>query len=280
MFQKKIYYYKFALLTLFCATMLGSHLIGQDTLHFPEGTILTLNGDQIDYQLPEGYKLMGDVVGYPGVTMAAAPTGSIKCDCKDPENDENAKCHPFQTKDMAGCFIKDTSCKLCEMTSSSSSPGTRLNKIWIRPTIEDPSITGFIYMSGVHPVNSFEELVNMPSVKEEDIQDPVIRSWIDDIYTSELTPSEYQAVLNGEIPDGFEFVPYSINGKLGFIILNAERTGDYGTMGIGPIIPKDRFCTGCDRKCKFINNYGFYYCDGCSSGCTMNWKRELWQLGY
>ncbi len=240
------------------------YVSGQHQLEFPAGTQLNVQGDIISYELPEGYMLIGDLINQPSITLSAEPTGSVTCTCES----ASGECTPWRTGDQSGCSTTNSSCSTCKMkTSALSGPTNQLTNLRIKKKAEI-QIGYLTFRSKVFPITTLSELNDKAYVDEQTLEIPEIKELIREIYTGLVEPEKLNQVLQGEVPEGYVYVPFSIDGKLGLLVMPEENTGNYGTIGIGPTT---EYCGGCQNHCLRRVKMGVSYCYGCPSGCKLSW---------
>jgi len=263
MFHKFIHYYKFVLIVSICMQT-TCYVSGQHQLEFPAGTQLNVQGDIISYELPEGYMLVGDVIGQPSISLAAAPDGSVKCSCESDKGD----CSPWRRGNQSGCSTSNSSCSKCTMeTSKFIASESQLTNLRIKKKAET-EIGYLTFLSKVFPITNLSELNGKAYVDKQTLEIPEIQELIRETYNSLVEPEMLDQVLQGQVPAGYVYVPFSIDGKLGLLVMPSEKVGNYGSIGI---FPKTELCNGCERKCRRGSSMGVSYCEGCSSGCTLSW---------
>jgi hypothetical protein len=250
------------LLSLHC------HTASAQTLDFPEGTRLEVSNGQIKYTLPQGYILTGMLVSNPNIEVAVGPTGSITCECKSKE--ANADCTPFKRGSSSGCATTNSSCSDCKMTATArvGSSDHQVMGLVVKKVDEKP-LTGLIYLANIRPVATLEELNTLPFVTSDILNQPDVKASIEDIYESMLTKENLAEVKNGRIPAGHKYCPFSINGRLGFLVLPNAVLGIIATIGVEV---GGYSCTGCNGSCTHGSQMSVHYCENCNSGCTLKWR--------
>lgn len=225
-------------------------------LPLPIGSQTSVDGNNINIQLPSGYKFGG--IDYEGnIHMIASGSSTVTCNCITPTT---GSCLPFETNDQVGCATeKDKICNNCEMTVSFGLATFREYYI-ITPTSFIPGFTEEILI-----VNDLHLWDQLPWADGELIDN-------NEELLSEIFDSAYDSYVEGDllvsVPvaiDSSRFlleVPFSSVEENMMYTLSLADANDETTAR----------CSGCDGDCKFATKSlgRVRTCINCNSGCTLS----------
>ncbi|TVQ51428.1 MAG: hypothetical protein EA362_00340 [Saprospirales bacterium] len=225
-------------------------------LPLPVGSQTSIDGNNINIQLPTGYRFGG--IDYEGnIHMISSGSSTVTCNCITPST---GSCAPFETSSQVGCASeKDKICNNCEMTVSSGLVVFREYYIFT-PTSFMPGFADDVLI-----INNLHLWDQLPWANEELIDN-------NEQLLSEIFDFAYDGYVEGDllvsIPvaiDSSRFlmeVPYgSVEENMMYTINLSDAAGETTAR-----------CSGCDGDCKFASyRLGqIRTCINCNSGCTLS----------
>ncbi len=260
----------------------SQELSSQHSITFPPQTQLEQIGKAVSFRLPEGLSLQITEKGRKledGEIPALVTEGSVTCDCVS----GNGECWPIGSAETVGCVTKKgkeacSECKMKVITVEGVYPGDKYDFEIIfdapyRAIIENKFKSGeeealwtiasaySIYLDDIKPEISFTKLRSMPWANAALLDNDKVRKWFDGLDISENQ-------------EDIRYVPINVKGHLAIATLPAR----YVEEAFLPALPTNTkwSCSGTcgDGKCVVKSIYfgKLHYCDGCASGCTLEWE--------
>lgn len=258
-------------------------------LTLPKGSEVTSDNGFARITVPEGYEL----IGYDASVNSLIDVVGYTCTCSDP----NKKCTAFVAGDLVGCSTeKDNPCPKCTGTSTTVEA---LNKslqeydaIYLKHgdgITENPN--GLSNFATIKPVNSKNDLLNMPMITEKELLSNEFQLAIRDIQNFTY-PEGLSGAAKGNIPKGSSLIVMQYSGKRFYLLIpsNLIEKGMFEVLPLSTNLDQETLmmtqsidgvddsagtikCSGCSNTCilKSTALGQVKYCDGCNSGCTISY---------